>query len=107
MLGTLGCVGPEVGGNFGLPWFKAGSYIFGEGGLDYLGQPGLVHAQSIVAIVVAQVVLMAPAESFRVSGTINGEDLGLDKLHPGAFFDPLNLAADPDTFAGAARSRPL
>jgi hypothetical protein len=23
MLGALGCVGPEIGGDYGLPWFKA------------------------------------------------------------------------------------
>ena len=101
MLGALGCVGPEIGGDFGLPWFKAGSYIFGDDGLNYLGNAQLVHAQSIVAIVVCQVLLMAPAESFRASGGFTDENLGLDKLHPGEFFDPLGLAADPDTFAGA------
>jgi hypothetical protein len=33
MLGALGCAGPEIGGNYGVPWFKAGGYIFQEGGL--------------------------------------------------------------------------
>jgi hypothetical protein len=47
---------------------------------------------------VAQVLLMGGAESFRASGGIT-EDLGLDKLYPGEFFDPLGLADDPDTFA--------
>eukprot|EP00466_Bigelowiella_natans_P016994 jgi/Bigna1/92977/estExt_fgenesh1_pm.C_1260001 len=69
MLGTLGCVTPELLAKYsGVP----------------IAEP-------------VWVILMGGAEAYRVNGGPAGE--GLDAINPGGAFDPLGLADDPDTFA--------
>jgi hypothetical protein len=64
----------------------------------FAGNPSLIHAQSIVAVLLTQLVIMGAAEAYRYAGEGPVETSG-DSLYPGGFFDPLGLADDPDTLA--------
>ena len=98
-LGTVGYLTPELlsknaGVSFGEPmWFKAGAQIFSDGGLNYLGSEGLVHAQSILAVLSVQAVLRGGAEAYRASNTNS------DISYPGGFFDLMGMSDDPNALA--------
>ena len=90
MLGTLGCLTPEllqkytafiIGASKGV-WFKAGAMIFEFDALNYMGAPVLVRAKFIHAVLACQVVVMGAIEAYRVNGGPFG-GRGLDPVYPG------------------------
>ena len=101
MLGTLGCLTPELLAKFTgmqvdqLVWFKAGARIFPEGGLDSLGSSNLVQTQPIPAIVACQFALMTAVEACSVNGGPLWKGMRLH--HPGEASDHLGLGDDPNT----------
>ena len=90
MLGTPGCLTRELlqkytaidnGTSKGV-WSKAGAMVFESDGLNYMGAPVLVRAQSILAVLACQLVLMGAIEAYRVIGSpFGGRDL--DLVYPG------------------------
>jgi len=95
MLGLAGIVSSET--LVGVPWFKAGNLILQEGGLDFLNNPNLIHAQNIIFTLAVQVIVMAQAEAFRVGGGPIPPFEGA--MYPGGNFDPLGLGEDPEALA--------
>merc|ERR1712050_744495 len=93
MLGSLGCLVPELLATFGdvsfgePVWFASGSQILQPTGLDYLGNRSLIHAQRILAVLFFQVLLIGLAAT------------GASNLYPGDSFDPLGLGEDPTTLS--------
>ena len=67
MLGTSGCLTPEVLAKYAAVgikepvWFKAGAHILPEGGLGYLGSSNLAHTQTILAFAACQFVRWVPS----------------------------------------------
>lgn len=89
MLGVVGCVAPELlakfqgvnYGDYGV-WFKAGAQVFDSEGINYLGNPSLIHAKSITLILLTEAIMFGFAEAFRVSGGPLGAVTG-DPAYPG------------------------
>ena len=61
--------------------------------MNYLGSEGLVHAQSILAVLSVQAVLMGGAEAYRASNTNS------DISYPGGSFGPMGMSDDPNALA--------
>lgn len=101
MLGIVGClypeiVHPEATAGFEPVWFKTGAQIFSDAGIDYLGVPAFINAHNILAVAVAQALLMGLSEMARTRMVPEGSD----PFYPGGkLFDPLGFSTDPESLA--------
>ncbi|KAI4985721.1 hypothetical protein ZWY2020_018351 [Hordeum vulgare] len=90
----------------GSPWYGSDRVLYlgplsgepelpdREGGLDYLGNPSLVHAEYPCHLGVS--CSWAP---LRVTALPVDHSVRSSTLYPGGSFDPLGLADDPEAFA--------
>eukprot|EP00271_Cylindrocystis_brebissonii_P016888 TRINITY_DN4170_c0_g1_i1.p1 TRINITY_DN4170_c0_g1~~TRINITY_DN4170_c0_g1_i1.p1 ORF type:complete len:288 (+),score=62.82 TRINITY_DN4170_c0_g1_i1:147-1010(+) len=101
MLGAAGFLIPELLNKTGAVcgpeavWFKTGALLLEGNTLQYFG---LSIPVNLFVASVAEILLVGGAEYYRFTNK-SPLGTGLDTLHPGGYFDPLNLAKDPDTFA--------
>eukprot|EP00467_Chlorarachnion_reptans_P002718 CAMPEP_0114506402 /NCGR_PEP_ID=MMETSP0109-20121206/11407_1 /TAXON_ID=29199 /ORGANISM="Chlorarachnion reptans, Strain CCCM449" /LENGTH=310 /DNA_ID=CAMNT_0001684985 /DNA_START=80 /DNA_END=1012 /DNA_ORIENTATION=+ len=95
MLGAAGILATDVLAKSGVPieakWWNVGKNLLDGQPIDYLGNPGFVHASSVGAIFAVQFFLMASAEVYR--GWYESEE-GSQGMYPGGAFDPLGFAKD-------------
>eukprot|EP00472_Partenskyella_glossopodia_P012802 CAMPEP_0197514946 /NCGR_PEP_ID=MMETSP1318-20131121/222_1 /TAXON_ID=552666 /ORGANISM="Partenskyella glossopodia, Strain RCC365" /LENGTH=287 /DNA_ID=CAMNT_0043063175 /DNA_START=117 /DNA_END=980 /DNA_ORIENTATION=- len=99
MLGAAGILSTDLlsklGVNIEAKWWNVGKELLDGKPIDYLGNPGWVHASSFGAIFLVQFFLMASAEVYR--GYEETEE-GSKGMYPGGAFDPLGFAKDPKKF---------
>lgn len=101
MLAVPGILVPEIlaktGMNINPEWWNVGIKTIKGQPIDYLGNPGLIHASNVLAILFTQAVLMSTAEVWKGYWQTEPEFIDKPLAHPG--FDPLGLAKDPKKFA--------
>lgn len=100
MLAVTGMAAPEFSASLfdnadDAIWYNAGKTIL-DGPVDFVGNPGLVHASNLYAVIGVQFIAMQLSEYYRAKGGPLGEAKG---VYPGGAFDPLGFADDEEALA--------